>query len=383
MSETPNGSPDAPESVTPDLLGEMDEADMLDLAVDVIRARMPEWTPRAGSQEVVYLEALVMLLTSLNFSISQVPGVLIEHLMRMYGVERDPGGPTRAVARFEVAGSQSVYEIPAGTTLRVELEATGESVDLTTDGRLEIVAADGSGRVGVTAAESGDQFNGLPAGTNLDLVDNLPFVERVVLDTATAGGRGVERDASFEARAAALLGRQVSTLVLPDHFRMAALERPEVGRAHILDLYDPTATDGAPGDHTGHVTVVVADTDGQPLSEGQKANLADSIAGQALASLVVHVVDPDYTDVDISVTVRAHPSASVEQVRAAVVQRLARWLSPARWDWGGEVTQFALVAEVAAVPGVAEVVEAPAGYSLDGVAPLPRVGDISVTVVEA
>lgn len=382
MSQPPlEGSPDAPEPVTPDLLGDLDEADMRDLAIEAIQAKAPEWTPRAGSQEVVFIEAMAMLLTSLNFSISQVPGMLLEHLMRMYGVERGAGGPARAVVRFEVAGSQSVYEIPAGTTLRAQLESTGESVDFTTDGRLEILADDGSGMVWVTATEPGDQFNGLPQGLSLDLVDNLPFVERVTLDTATTGGRGEETDASFQARAAALLGRQVSTLVLPDHFRMAALESADVGRAHVLDLYDPTATDGAPGDHIGHITVVVADTDGQPLAEGQKTELADSITGQALASLVVHVVDPDYTDVDISVTVRAHSSSSVEQVRTAVVQRLTRWLSPARWDWGGEITQFALVAEVAAVPGVAEVITAPDGYTLDGVAPLPRVGGINVTVV--
>lgn len=381
MSQPPlEGSPDAPEPVTPDLLGDLDEADMRDLAIEAIQAKAPEWTPRAGSQEVVFIEAMAMLLTSLNFSISQVPAQLLEHLMRMYGVERDAGGPARAVVRFEVAGSRSIYTVPAGTTLRAQLESTGESVDFTTDGRLEILAADGSGLVWVTATEPGDQFNGLPEGLSLDLVDNLPFVERAVLDTATSGGRDEETDASFQARAAALLGRQVSTLVLPDHFRMAALERPDVGRAHVLDLYDPTATSGSPGDHVGHVAMVVADTSGDPLSEGQKTEIADSLSDQSLASLVVHVVDADYTDLDADVTVRAEGSATPETVRQAVIQRLTRWLSPARWDWGGEVTQFALVAEVAAVPGVAEVIEAPSGYTLEGVAPLPRVGELTVTV---
>lgn len=381
MSQPPlGGSPDAPEPVTPDLLGDLDEADMRDLAIEAIQAKAPEWTPRAGSQEVVFIEAMAMLLTSLNFSISQVPAHLLEHLMRMYGVVRDPGGPARAMARFEVAGSQQVYQVPPGTTLRAQLEATGESVDFTTDGRLEILASDGSGLVWVTATEPGGEFNGLPEGLSLDLVDNLPFVERVVLDTQTSGGRGEETDVSFEARAAALLGRQVSTLVMPEHFTMAVLERPDVGRAHVLDLYDPTATSGSPGDHVGHVAIVVADTSGETLSEGQKTEIADSLSDQSLASLVVHVIDADYTDLDVQVTVLAESSASPEAVRQAVVQRLARWLSPARWEWGGEVTQFALVAEVAAVPGVAEVIEAPAGYTLAGVAPLPRVGDLSVTV---
>ena len=73
-------------------------------------------------------------------------------------------------------------------------------------------------------------------------------------------------------------------------------------------------------------------------------------------------------------------SADPEQVQADVVQALARWLSPARWSWGGGVTQFALVAEVASVPGVAEVVTAPSGFELSGVAPLPRVEAITVTV---
>ncbi|MGC8170035.1 hypothetical protein, partial [Salmonella enterica] len=69
---------------------------------------------------------------------------------------------------------------------------------------------------------------------------NLPFLEHVQLDTPTAGGRDVESDAAFQARASAMLGRLVSTLVLPDHFQQAAVELPEVGRARVIDVYDPT-----------------------------------------------------------------------------------------------------------------------------------------------
>ena len=391
MSDTPvegQGSPDAPEPVTPDLMSQFTEQELLDLAIEVIQARAPEWTPRAGSNEVVFLEALVTLLTSLNFTISQVPVQVVEHLLRMYGVTRDPGGPARAVARFDVSGSQSIYVVPAGTTVRASLEPTGESVDFVTDGRLEIETATGFGRVAVTAQEPGDEFNGIPAGQNLDLVDALTFVERVTLDTATSGGRGAESDASFQGRASAVLSRQVSTLVLPQHFLSAALERAEVGRARVLDLYDPTATDGGgPGSHVGHVTVVVADRDGVSLSEGERDQIREWLEDQALASLVIHVEDPDFTDVDVTVTVRAtgvHPYGMADDVKASlsaeVEWHLRRWLSPAQWQWGGEVSQFALVAQVASVPGVAEVLSVSDGVTLDGVAPLPRLGDVDVTV---
>lgn len=92
------------------------------------------------------------------------------------------------------------------------------------------------------------------------------------------------------------------------------------------------------------------------------------------------MVDPDYTELSVDVTVRVVDGADAEVVLSSVEQRIRQWLSPAHWEWGGTVRQFGLVAQVSAVPGVAAVVSASPDVSLPGVAPLPRLDDITVSV---
>ena len=374
-------SPDAPEPVIPSLLDYTSAQDLLDGAIEQMQRSLPEWTPRVGNVEYVLLEALVDRITVLVFSLEEVPTRLLEQLLRLYGITRDSGAPAQAVIEIETTGASSVYQVPTGTRLRLNLESTGESVDWLTAGRLEIVTGESRiGQVVVRADEPGTRFNQIPAESSLQLVDNLPFVERVRLVSESAGGRDEETDAAFQARSASLLGRLVSTLVQPSHFEQAALTRPEVGRARVVDTYDPTNPDSGPGDDPGHTTVVVADNDGQPLNEEQRRELSYWLSEQALASLIVHVEDPEYTDVDIAVEVRAHPDANPEEVEAAVTDRVSEWLSPARWDWGGAVEQFALVGQILQVHGVSGVISAPADIQLEGAAPLPMLRDLTVTV---
>ncbi|GAA1812193.1 baseplate J/gp47 family protein [Nesterenkonia flava] len=381
MSEIPTGSPDAPQPVVPDLLDWASEEQLLDTILEHLRAVVPEFEPRAGHMEVVLAEALALGLAPLAFAVQEVPTRLVEQILALQGIHRDQGAPATGVVQFDTAGYGPVYEVPSGTRLRVTMESTGETADFLTTGRLEILIAEGaSGRVRVRAEESGRHLNQLPRGASLELVDNLPFVERVTLVETTVGGRDVETDASLHSRAASTFGRLTSTLVMPEHFQQAVLSRPEVGRARIVDVYDPTSPNTAPGEDPGHVTVVVADNDGQPLTEVQRRDIAEWISDQALASLVVHVVAPTYTDVSIEVEVQARLGVPVDTVRDAVVRRLEAWLSPSQWAWGDTVRQYDVVGQVLNVPEVAGVVSVSEDIPLEGVAPLPRLQDLTVTV---
>lgn len=376
------GSPDAPAAVTPDLLEYASEEDLLQLALDYCQAALPEWSPRAGNTEVVLAEALAQMTTVLAFAVQQVPEVLLEQLLRLYGVRRDPGSPTKAVARIEVSGGHPMYTIPAGTLLRLELESTGESIDFTTDGSLEIRTDEGTtARQAITAVDPGTDFNDLPAGHSVTVVDSLPFIESVRLDSPTSGGRDEETDQSFQSRAAALLGRLVSTLVIPEHFRLAALELASVGRAREIDLHDPAQPDNP--EAIGHITVFVTDRAGRALTASDRASVVESLRRQAMASLIVHVEDPSYTELSIAVEVEAHPEANPEAVRSAVETRLRAWLSPAQWNWGSSVTQFGIVTQAAGAPGVAHVRTASETTELSGIAPLPDLQDVTVTVIQA
>ncbi|GAA4916068.1 baseplate J/gp47 family protein [Nesterenkonia rhizosphaerae] len=373
----PEGNPDAPTYEPLDLLDMGTERDMIDFGIRHAQSKLPTWQPEAGNTEVVLMETLALMLGTEVMALQLVPSRLLEYLLDLYGVTRSLGAPAFATVEFTVAGSQPLHEVPEGTRLRVHLDAT-QSYDMLTTGRLTINTRDGlTGTVRVIAEEYGPQLNGVAAGTTVDVVDNLPFVESAQLVTEVEGGYREESDEEFHARGSALLNRLTSTLVRPDHFQHAALETPGVGRAHVLNLYDPAR----PGEQAaGHVTVAVAGLEGLPLGQEQSIALRDELEAQALASLTVHIVGPTYTDVDIEVTVVAAQRENPADVQARVEEHLRRWLSPTVWPWESVIRRNALIGQVGSVQGVSYVESAPDDIPLEGDAPLPRVGSIIVTV---
>lgn len=373
--------PDVPDYQFLNLMKFGTEPDFVAAAVTRMAAAIPEWVPREGNTELVLLESLALMLGPEIMALRMVEYSMTERLLGLYGVVREPGLPATARASFTVSASSPIQTIPAGTILRFHVDGTGETVDLRTVEELRILVSDGRTRdVAVEATDTGTTGNGTPAGTILEVVGTLPFVDSVTLSTALSGGTAPEDDPTFMSRASALLARQVSTLVLPEHFQYAALSRPEVGRAKVLDLYNPAApTVSSPG----HVSVAVADTSGAALSAEARTAIEGFLEERSLASLSIHAISPDYTTVNLAVSVRAAFGADPVLVKAAVEDSLRSWLSPATWDWSTSVGQFAIVSRVAAVSGVAEVLSVPATINLPGAAPLPLPGTITATVTPA
>lgn len=372
-------TPDTPDLQALDLLEYGGEPDLVGAAVRHMEVALPQWVPRAGNTEMVLLEAFAIMLAPDVLALQAVPSQVVEQLVGLHGMHRAAGSPVTGHVAVDVTASAPVQTIPAGTYMRVELSETGEAVDLQT--MADAVAITSESRtvvVAVQGVEAGEAGNGTPAGTPVDVVTALPFVERATLAGTLTGGRGPESHEHFMQRAASLLSRQTSTLVLPEHFTAAALEVPDVVRARTLDVTDPAR----PGvEAAGHVTVAAAGEGGQALPAEAAAALATDLAGRALASLSVHVVAPTVTEVPVTVTVRRELTADPNALQGAVAQALRDWLDPDRWEWAPEVTAFDVVAVVAAVPGVAAVVSVDVGpKSLPGAAPLARAGVLTVQV---
>ena len=376
MSEQPV---DAPELATLKLLNYGAEPDLVDAAVTHIRARMPEWQPRGGNTELVLLEALAVMLGPEILAIQLVGPQMIEHLMKLYGVTRSPGLPARGRVEISVTPSSPTQVIPAGTRLRLSLDESVASIDLFTTENLSITTGLSlTGQVGVVAETLGAAPNGAPTGAKLAAVDNLPFVESARLVEPLFGGADEEGDASFSARTASTLSRQNVTIQNPRQFELAALSRLGVGRARTLDNYDPATPNTTA---FGHVTVALAGMSGEPLPVADMTDTRADLSSQALASLTVHTIEATYTTLDLDVTVKRYLSRDPDDVEASVRAALAAWLDPATWDWRPSVSQFEIVAVLSRADGVAEVVAAPNGFTLNGVAPLPRLGTVNVTVV--
>lgn len=338
------------------------------------------WSPTEGDTEVVLLEVLSEVTAEAVYAINRLPGAQLEILLRLFGLTRDLGGPATATVTFTTTGSGT---IPQGTRLQVPVGDGFDPVEFTTDADLAVVGSpSGTGTVGATATEATDLPNGVVAGTTVVVLDALPIVDSAALASTVAGGRGPEDGAAFKTRSSRRLQRLVTTLVQPEHFTAAALERPEVGRAFAVDNYRASTSSTV----AGYVTVAVTDALGAALTAPQRAAVAADLDMQAQANLGVEVIDATRTSVNVTATVRVEPGADPATVEAAAEAALAAYLSPATWPWAGVVRRNELIALLEGVEGVAYVdaghPTTPAGdVALSGIAPLAQPGTLAVTAL--
>lgn len=359
------------------VLYDVDEEDLVDRALADMQSVLPELAGREGTIEVVLLRALALQVAEVVYAINRLPERTLEGILQLRGLVRDDGAPAAVTVRFTLSDALGVT-VPAGTTVRVEVTETGEVVDFATTVDVtsdpEAVTVDAP----AVAVEPGTSANGVAAGTAVEVIDAVPYVEAAVTVTVVAGGRDAEDDTSFYGRGVAMLSRLTETLVLPSHFRAAALETPGVGYALVLDQYDPTD----PGVSPGHVTVLVTDVDGEPLASGPMLALEAHLGDLSVAGLAVHVAAPAYDDVDLAVQVTAAGGAAPATVTAAVEDALTSYLAPLNWSGGTTIWHNELVSLIDQVPGVGRVVSITPGtdVALSDVTTLPRPGTITVTV---
>lgn len=357
-----------------------DQNDLVDLMVTYYQTLRPNWTPNAGHLETQLFETFALALTGEIVAVNNVPYAIAQQLMAYEGVFADDGTKAAARVQFTTTPSLNPITVPAGTRLRLTLDASvGEHVDLITEEPVTIYPDQGNttGYASAVAEYPGGNANGIPAGTRLDIIDSMPLVETATLFTDLTGGRDPEDQEDFARRAEQARMSLSGTLGNPENFEAYAQRDPAVGRAHVLDRYDPlnpTAT------ATGHVTIITMDHTGQPLTDAQMATLLTDLKDHALASLEIHVLPPTYTTVDLTVTIRARPGYDHDVVAQAATAAIRQYFSPLTWDWSPTVSAYMLVGVLSAVHGVSEVLNVPEAIPLAGSAPVPVPGTITVTV---
>lgn len=363
-------------------LYDADAQSLTDAALAWIAAKFPDFSPRESDTAVVVIEALALEVEAAVFAINRVPGAVLQALLRLYGVEPDPGTPATATVTVTAADTTG-HTVPTGTRFLLDPNDGTDPVILATVADLTIAPGTSSGAVAVVA--DGDprvDLNGTPAGTPVEVLDAVAFIDTATLASALAGGSDPEEDTDYLTRAAARLQRLVTTLVRPDHFTAAAAEQTYVARAFTVDTYDPTQN--PPTGRSGHVTVVVAGPDGAPLAATDKTALELTLEEQALAVLDVHIADATTTTVNITATVRRDLGADPADVDAAVRDALTGYLNPATWPFASTVYRNDLIGLLSKVDGVARVVsvDAPAAdVALPGVGPLAKLGAVNLTVI--
>lgn len=218
-----------------------------------------------------------------------------------------------------------------------------------------------TGYVNATGTTITEVFNGLAAGTSLDLLSVVPQIASATLATAVSGGQDTETDSQYFARASANLARANMSLVTADNYTQWALSSgayTDVYRAKTLD-----ATNASRDASPGSVLLLVAPIDSTPdnmfdgLGDGSIAingagwGYKDEIRISALElshpNLSVYVSDPLLVTVSISASVRNTASKSGIEASTAVKDALSSFISPNTWDWSSTLRYNDLIARVA------------------------------------
>ena len=357
-----------------------DPQDIVDAALVVLQARLPEWTPSETNIELALLEAMALEVAETIYTINRLPEVMVETLLALYEIERDQGVAPSVTIEFTMADNAG-YTIDEGTEVSISISAS-ENLSFFTDSDLIIAPGNTTGTKAATAIENTISANGVAIGTSCELVDAIEAVESIETTTVIAGGEAPEDDTTFLTRGIQRLQRLTDTLVIPEHFSQYALEKTYVTRAYAIDNYNSEAGSGVPGDHDGHITVVVYG-DGANVSNGNKALLLAELDDNASGNLGVHLLNPTINTVNVAIAVKKVDAYTTGAIQTAVQTALTAYLNTATWDWSGTVRRNELITLVSNITGVDYVVSltTPASditYATEG--NLVTAGTLTVTV---
>lgn len=374
-------------------------ADELELAVrayERLQQLVPGWQPSSGNFEALLIEASARIAAETAEVAALVPAAIFRYFgQSLLGINQNQAVSAQGNTTWTMIDSVG-HTIPAGTLVSM----TNDDGDLVTFQVVNAVtvppgsSVTAAGEVLIEATDAGLASSGLTGA--VDLVDPLDFVDSIAIVGATAGGIDQESDVDYLDR----LSRELRLLsrrpILPRDYETLAKTQPNVERAVAIDGYDAVA---ATYDNDRTITVAVADAAGQPVPN--KTDIDALFQANREVNFLVYVIDPTYTTVSVTVTVKAYEDYALADVEAAVEAAVADWLSPATWgrpEFEGDESSWVLDTKVRyldlahvvrGVPGVHYVVSLTAGIgagaqsaadvTMTGPAPLPTPGTISCT----
>jgi uncharacterized phage protein gp47/JayE len=291
------------------------------------------------------------------------------------------------------------YLIPAGTQVGI-IDPDGNIIPFETTDDVSVYpgsTATAVGAVTIQASDPGADGNAIgTAGSQINLIDPLAFVDTVTLEAVTSGGQDAESDDAYLNRLSAQLQLLAPRPIVPEDFAIFARNIPGVYRATAIDLYNPGPPIVTNADRT--VSVAITDENGQPCSASVKAAVDADLQARREVNFNVFVIDPTYTTIAVTTTVQGLSGWDAPTTQSAIVTALQAYFNPANWGqsdsdpqaWINTPTvRYLEVSQVInSVPGVDYIVSLTIGaptmgtadLTMAGVAPLPEPGTMTVTV---
>lgn len=361
-----------------------DEDELIQQYLDNLTAAFPGISLNENHLEVASGEELARLVLNLMRTTADVSeGIFREYGRKVAGLPPVDATPATFLATITAIDDDG-HLFPAGT--RIAYRRTADELwvfESTADANIPALN-NSVGNVPFASIDLTEDRNGIAAGTEYELVDNLFWVDSIVSTTVTAGGSIGDTDDAYLERLTEEVGLLGPRPILPNDFAILAKRTNGVYRAVAIDGYDPaTQTYG----NDRFVTVAAVDQDGFAASAAVRDAMRDDLDDKREINFVVEAIDPTFTQVRIVFEAVAFPGADIAAVETAAENAVEDYISPATWGGGNEtpavwrlqtaVRLYEIAAVINAVPGIDYITlltinEAAADFILPGAAPLPR-----------
>lgn len=291
---------------------ETDSRTYSDAAVQQLKDQWPGWEPNEGDQEVVVLETVSPMAADVAQQAVRVPpAVFRTYGTKLAGLPYAAGSPATTTLTFTFSDS-------AGHTVQANTEVSVGGWAFRTD--TDATAPQGSASItGVPATANVNGAGGNDLGPGADMVSSVAFVASVTA-TATANGTDPEDDLAYQDRLARELQLSAKTLVTARDYELMGLSQSGVTR--IMAFPDPDART---------VRVVATDVNGDPISASAKTSLAATYDELRLSNWVVSLMDPTYTTVSVTYTVKPYRGFETADIIDRINSVLTTWLAPNVW----------------------------------------------------
>lgn len=256
-----------------------------------------------------------------KFWVDDTSGVYIEAAANVMGIYRKEG--TCATCTLTLTGT-------AGTTIAGgTLFLTSDGLSFALDNQVTL-DADGTATATATATDVGEAYN-IDAGELVKMYTNLSNLTTYT-NTAATGGTDVETDAALYARLHTARTTPSTSGNVADYMEWA-LAISGVGYAKVTPL-----ADGA-----GTVTVTLADSNGDPVTESIRSEVAAYIETMRPVGPTITVESATGVTVDVAATVTIDSTTTLEQVQADLVSKLDSYFDDLVATWATATGDYTLL----------------------------------------
>jgi hypothetical protein len=310
----------------PDLSVTTDAKQLADDAAAWGEERQPGWALEPADQETILTETFARMASILAILAQTHDREIYRDFVAT--VFRIPAlSPTSASGTVTFTlGDSAGHTIPAGTQVSINGIAFQTTLDLIADPGETTVTGD------IVAVIAGAASSGL-SGTVI-VEDLLDYVSSATLVGITTGGTDGETIDEYVDRVHDELPTLSFAVVTPRDAELIAMSVPGVDLAMAIDRYVPAGPGGTPPadpDVDGALTVANRDAAGAAVSSSVKTGVATALNQRRVSGLLISVIDPTITPVDVTFAGQAYPGWDYLAVQAQAIAAVQGFLSGALW----------------------------------------------------